>query len=160
MTNRAQYSPSIRRISSPLRRLYGSFSPPQPGSRIVAVFLHNGIIGGGDGKWYAAVVADVVGAMAFGAVAKFFVGQTRFAAMGTVIPIRVAPYLQHLTVAIDFATFHTLAPYLLLNLAVVISGAAGGVSAYLCLRSIIPSCAGEEAPVSVGRSCTFGVRWE
>jgi hypothetical protein len=101
-------------------------------------FLHNGIIGGGDGAWYTAVVADYLQQWRTGHW-PVFVGQTRFAAIGTVIPLRVAPYLQHFTLLLDFATGRTLTPYLLLNLAVALSGAAGGLSAYLCLRSILPS---------------------
>jgi hypothetical protein len=101
-------------------------------------FLHDGILGGDDGKWYTTVVADFIQQWRMG-LGPVFVGQTRYAAIGTVIPLRVAPYLQHLTLALDFGTGRRLSPYLLLNLAVVLSGAAAGLSAYLCLRSILPS---------------------
>jgi hypothetical protein len=100
--------------------------------------LHDGIFGGSDATWYTSVVADHLEQWRAG-YGPVFVGQTRFASIGTVIPLRVAPYLQHLTLALDFATGRTLSPYLLLNLAVALSGAAGGLSAYLCLRSILPS---------------------
>jgi hypothetical protein len=101
-------------------------------------FLFNGIIGGSDGVWYTAVVADHLQQWHMGQW-PVFVGQTRFAAVGTVIPLRVAPYLQHLTLLLDFATGRTLTPYLLVNLSIALSGAAGGLSAYLCLRSILGS---------------------
>jgi hypothetical protein len=101
-------------------------------------FLHDGIIGGDDGKWYTSVVADFLQQWRMG-LGPVFVGQTRFAAIGTVLPLRITPYLQHLTLALDFATGRRLSPYLLLNLAVLLSGTAAGLSAYLCLRSILPS---------------------
>ena len=101
-------------------------------------FLHNGIIGGSDGAWYTALVADHLQQWRMG-MWPVFVGQTRFAAIGTVLPLRVAPYLQHMTLALDFLTARSLSPYLLLNLAIALSGAAGGLSAYLCLRSILGS---------------------
>jgi hypothetical protein len=100
-------------------------------------FLHDGILGGDDAKWYTAVVADHLEQWRAG-LWPVFVGQTRFAAFGTVVPLRIVPYLQHLTVALDFATGRSLSPYMLLNLAIVFSGAAGGLSAYLCLASILP----------------------
>jgi hypothetical protein len=137
MTNRARYSPSNRKIS-PVAEAVRIFFAAAAGVIGLWPFLHNGIMGGSDGKWYTAIVADNVEQWRMG-LWPVFVGQTRFAAIGTLLPIRVAPYLQHLTVAIDLATLHTLTPYLLLNLAIVFSGAAGGLSAYLCLRSIIPS---------------------
>ncbi len=107
------------------------------GAFALAPFLHDGIMGGDDAKWYTAVVADHVEQWRMG-LWPVFVGQTHFAAIGTVLPLRVAPYLQHLTVALDLATGRTLSPYLLLNLAVFLSGCAGGLSAYLCLGSMLP----------------------
>jgi hypothetical protein len=101
-------------------------------------FLHDGILGGDDGKWYTTVVADFLQQWRMG-LGPVFVGQTRFAAIGTVMPLRITPYLQHLTLALDFATARRLSPYLLLNLAVLLSGVAAGLSAYLCLRSILPT---------------------
>lgn len=108
------------------------------GALALTPFMHDGILGGDDAKWYTAVVADQLEQWRMG-LWPVFVGQTHFAAIGTVLPIRVAPYLQHLAVALDIVTGRTLSPYLLLNLAVVLSGAAGSLSAYLCLRLILPS---------------------
>jgi hypothetical protein len=99
-------------------------------------FLHNGIIGGSDSVWYTSVVADHLQQWRLG-LWPVFVGQTRYAAIGTVLPLRVAPYLQHLTLALDFLTGRNLSPYLLFNIAVALSGAGGGLSAYLCLRPIL-----------------------
>ena len=99
-------------------------------------FLHDGVLGGGDAKWYSAVTADHVEQWRMG-LGPAFVGQTRFAAIGTVMPLRIAPYLQHLAVALDFATGRRLSPYLLLNLSVFLSGVGAGLSAYLCLRSLM-----------------------
>src|SRR5450631_977461 len=75
----------------------------------MAPFLRDAVLGGGDAKWYSTVVADVVEQwrMGFGPA---FVGQTRFGAIGTVTPLRLAPYLQHFTVAIDMATGRRLSP--------------------------------------------------
>jgi hypothetical protein len=110
------------------------------GAGLVAMFpfLHDGIMGGADAKWYTSVVADHLEQWRMG-LGPVFVGQTRFAAIGTVMPLRVAPYLQHLTMALDLLTGRTLSPYLILNLAVVLSGVAGCLSAYLCLRATLPS---------------------
>jgi Bacterial membrane protein YfhO len=98
-------------------------------------FLHDGILGGSDARWYASVVADFITQWRAG-WGPVFVGQSRFAAIGTVMPVRVAPYLQHLTLLIDLLTLRTLSPYLLLNLAVVATGTAGAISAYACLRRL------------------------
>ena len=103
----------------------------------ISPFLHNGIMGGVDAKWYAAVVADHVEQWRRG-LGPVFVGQTYYAAVGTVMPLRVAPYLQHATVALDFLTGRSLSPFLLLNLAIVASIVAGCLSAYLCIRTILP----------------------
>ena len=100
-------------------------------------FLHNGIMGGDDARWYSAVVGDTVQQWRAGA-GPAFVGQTYFGAVGTVLPLRVAPYLQHLTVLLDFLTGRCLTPYLLLNLALVVSAIAAGLSAYACVRLIAP----------------------
>ncbi len=110
------------------------------GAGLVAMFpfLHDGIMGGADAKWYTSVVADHLEQWRMG-LGPVFVGQTRFAAIGTVMPLRVAPYLQHLTLALDLLTGRTLSAYLILNLAVVLSGVAGCLSAYLCLRATLPS---------------------
>jgi len=94
-------------------------------------------MGGADARWYATQVADHLAQWRAGHW-PVFVTQTRFAPAGTVMPVRVAPYLQHLTVALDFATGRSLAPYLLLNLALILSAVAGGVSAYLCLGALMP----------------------
>ncbi len=74
-------------------------------------------------------------------VGPVFVGQTYYAAVGTVMPLRVAPYLQHLTVALDLLTGRSLSPYLLLNLAIVASSVAGCLSAYFCLKAIMSGAA-------------------
>jgi hypothetical protein len=100
-------------------------------------FIHNGIMGGVDAQWYTAIVADHLQQWRQG-LGPVFVGQTRFAPIGTVMPLRVAPLLQHLTLAIDVATLRSLAPYTVLNLAIVLSGTVGCLSAYLCLKSVLP----------------------
>ncbi len=101
-------------------------------------FLRDGVMGGEDARWYASVVGDFILQWRMGHW-PVFVGQTHFSPLGSVMPLRVAPYLQHLTLAIDFATGRSFSPYLLLNLAIVVSGTAGCLSAYLCLRSILPA---------------------
>jgi hypothetical protein len=101
-------------------------------------FLHDGIMGGVDAQWYTSVVEDHLQQWRMG-MGPVFVGQTRFAAMGAVMPLRVAPYLQHLTLAIDVLTGRGLSAYMVLNLAVILSCVGGCVSAYLCLRQILPS---------------------
>ena len=103
----------------------------------ICPFLRNAILGGGDSTWYAAAVADHVLQWRAGQW-PVFVGQTRYEAIGTVVPLRVAPYLQHAAVALDFLTGRSLSAYLLLNLTIVISAVAAGLSAYLCLRAVAP----------------------
>jgi hypothetical protein len=101
-------------------------------------FLHDGIVGGTDAKWYTIVVADHLQQWRT-RQGPVFAGQTRYAAIGTVTPLRVAPYLQHLTLALDFLTGRHLSAYLLLNLAIVLSGVGAVLSAYICLRAIMPA---------------------
>jgi hypothetical protein len=110
------------------------------GAGLIAMFpfLHDGILGGADARWYTSVVADHLEQWRLG-LGPVFVGQTRFAAIGTVMPLRIAPYLQHLTLAIDLLTGRTLSAYLVLNLSIALSGVAGCLSAYLCLGTVLPS---------------------
>ncbi len=103
----------------------------------IGPFLHDGIMGGVDAKWYTSVVADFLKQWRMG-LGPVFVGQTYLAPIGTVMPLRVAPYLQHATLALDLLTGRSLSAYALLNLAVVLSNVAGCVSAYFCLRAILP----------------------
>ena len=108
------------------------------GAFTMSPFLHDGVLGGEDARWYASVVADNLEQWRAGD-GPAFVGQTRFEPTGTVLPLRVAPYLQHLTVALDAATGRRLSPFLLLNLAVFLSGVGAGLSAYLCLGAVLPA---------------------
>jgi hypothetical protein len=103
----------------------------------IGPFLHRGIMGGDDARWYTAVVADNLSQWRSG-MGPAFVGQTYYAAFGTVLPLRVAPYLQHLTLLFDYMSGQRYPAYILVNLAIVFSSMAGGLSAYLCLRSILP----------------------
>jgi hypothetical protein len=103
----------------------------------IGPFLHDGIMGGVDARWYTSVVADFLNQWRMG-LGPVFVGQTYLAPLGTVMPLRVAPYLQHATLALDLVTGRRLSAYALLNLAVVASSVAGCVSAYLCLRAVLP----------------------
>ena len=138
---------AARRASEPLRDRAAEHPRATEALRLAVIvaagaaaffpFLHDGVMGGTDAKWYASVVADAVEQARAGTF-PFFVGETRFAAVGTVMPLRVAPYLQHLTLGLDLLTGRSLSPYLLLNLAVFLSGAAGALSAYLCLRPFLP----------------------
>jgi hypothetical protein len=98
-------------------------------------FFHDGILGGSDARWYASVVADFIEQWRTG-FGPVFVGQSRYAAIGTVMPARVAPLLQHLSLLIDLLTLRSLSPYLLLNLAVSATGTATGALGYLCLRRL------------------------
>jgi hypothetical protein len=128
--SRADRFPGCAEIS----RIVASIAGPVAA---IGPFFHNGIMGGDDSLWYTAIVADNLSQWRSG-MGPAFVGQTQYAALGMVMPLRVAPYLQHLTLGLDFLTGQRLPAYLLLNMAIVVSAAAGGLSAYLCLRSLLP----------------------
>jgi hypothetical protein len=65
-----------------------------------------------------------------------FVGQTEWAWNGAVYPLRVAPLYQHVGGLIDLLTGHHLGWFALQHAIVIVSGSAGLLSAYLCLRAI------------------------
>jgi hypothetical protein len=101
-------------------------------------YLHDGIVGAADAVWYTSMTADHVLQWRQN-LGPVFVGQTEFAAVGNVMPLRAAPLFQHVSVVLDFITFRSLAPYLLQNLTVLLAGASTGLSAYLCLAALAPS---------------------
>ncbi len=103
-------------------------------------------IGSGDALWYANMLADFVTQLRNG-VFPIFVGQTDWAWNGAVYPLRVAPLYQHWGGLIDTLTGHQLGFFALQHAIVIVSGALGLTSAYLCLRAI--------DPVSPWRACVL-----
>jgi hypothetical protein len=139
---------ALERAAAPARAFLGRFPLTLEGLRVcvacaagfaaIRPFLHDGIMGGVDAQWYTSVVADYLQQWRSG-LGPVFVGQTRFAAIGAVMPLRVAPYLQHFALAIDLLTGRSLSVYLVLNLTLILSCIGGCLSAYLCMRAILPS---------------------
>jgi hypothetical protein len=94
--------------------------------------------GGGDAVWYAHMLADYVTQVRAG-VFPVFAGQTDFAFNGAVYPLRVAPLYQHLGALLDLITLHSLGPFALQHLTVIICGVAGILGSYWTLSWIAPS---------------------
>jgi hypothetical protein len=125
----AVVAPSARYWRSPLLLLAGL--------ALMIPYLTRGLVGAGDAHWYANVVADFIRQIRAGQY-PVWVGQTDLAFLGGTFPLRVAPYLQHLTALIDLLTGRRLFPFTLLHLALAGSFVGGLFSCYFCLGYILP----------------------
>jgi hypothetical protein len=96
------------------------------------------LCGTGDGQWYATLLADMVRQVRAG-VFPVFVGQSEYQFNGAINPLRLAPAFQYLGALLDAATLRALDPVALLNLLLVLAGAATGVVSYLCLAALLPA---------------------
>ncbi|HVT73221.1 MAG TPA: hypothetical protein VHD61_08800 [Lacunisphaera sp.] len=91
------------------------------------------IRGSDDAHYYATVLADTLTQLRHG-VFPVFAGQSEFQFNGSVIPIRIAPGFQYLGGLLDLLTGRTLGFLAVQNLLVSLTGLAGAVAAYACLR--------------------------
>ncbi len=100
-------------------------------------FATSGSVGSGDAYWYCIMNADFVSQWRLG-VFPVFAGQTEYAFNGAISPLRFAPYLQHFVGGLDLLTGRWLPFSALQNLALLLCGFGGILSAYLCCAAIIP----------------------
>ena len=105
---------------------------------LLAPFLTPSLCGTGDGNWYATLLADMVRQVRAG-VFPVFVGQSEYQFNGAINPLRLAPAYHYLGAFLDAATLRTLDPVALLNLLLVLAGAATAVISYFCLAALLPA---------------------
>lgn len=100
-------------------------------------YLTRGLVGAGDAYWYANTLADYVMQLRAG-IFPVWTAQTDFSFYGSIFPLRLAPYLQHLAGVIDLVTARQLPPYAIANVAMALSLTAGMLVMQACLGRIIP----------------------
>ena len=93
-------------------------------------------MGSGDAYWYTLMLADFVAQLRAG-VFPVWVGQSVYAFNGTVSPLRLAPWFQHVGKLLDFITWHALSLVALKNVTLVVNAMVGAFATYGCLRSIL-----------------------
>ena len=100
-------------------------------------FLTPRLVGSGDSRWYAMMLADWV-TQARAHVFPVWIGQTEYAFNGAVSPVREAPLYLHWSGILDLLTLHRLGFLALQNLTVVTLGLASIGGAYAALLGIAP----------------------
>ena len=104
---------------------------------LIRPYLTRGLLGAGDAYWYANTLADYVLQLRAG-IFPVWTAQTEYSFYGTIFPLRLAPYLQHLAGVIDLVTARQLPPWAIANVAMALSLAAGMLVMQACLGRIIP----------------------
>lgn len=104
---------------------------------LIRPYLTRGLVGAGDAYWYANTLADYVVQLRAG-IFPVWTAQTDYSFYGSIFPLRLAPYLQHLAGVIDLVTARQLPPYAIANVAMALSLAAGMLVMQACLGRIIP----------------------
>lgn len=107
------------------------------GLAMMETYLSRGTIGGGDARSYATSAGDVIMQSRAG-VFPVWVGQSEYSFHGGIFPLRVAPFLHHAVIAVDWLTGRTLPVFVVLNLTLVASLVAGLFSCYFCLAALLP----------------------
>jgi len=100
-------------------------------------FLAPYLQGGADAGWYGAVLADTMEQVRSG-VFPVWAGQSAFQFNGAISPVRIAPAFNYIGALLDTVSLHSLGPVALLNLMLTAVAVTGTVSAYLCLRALLP----------------------
>jgi hypothetical protein len=93
--------------------------------------------GGGDGYWYTLMIGDFVTQWRAG-IFPVFVGQSIYAFNGAVLPHRLAPLLQHSAGLLDLLTGQQLTFATLLDIILFLAGSFGAISAWLCVKRVLP----------------------
>lgn len=104
---------------------------------LMRVFVTADFIGSGDARWYTIMLADFAQQWRAG-VFPVWIGQSEWAFNGAISPLRLAPAFQHLGGLVDLATAHALGHAALKNATLIASALAGGMTAYGCLRAMLP----------------------
>jgi hypothetical protein len=102
---------------------------------LIAPYASRTLVGSGDAEHYARQLADFVTQLRQGEF-PIFAGQSRFAFAGNVHPLRTAPYFQYAGGLVDILTGHSLTPYALQNLLIVLSHLAALFGMFLALTMI------------------------
>jgi len=100
-------------------------------------FARTTLHGTGDARWYSLNLADAV-AQSRAGVFPIWVGQSIYQFNGSISPIRIAPGFQYLAVLLDALTLRTLGFCTLQNLLLILLGVGAILTAYLCLRRLLP----------------------
>lgn len=128
---------------------------------LLSGFEQTSLHGGGDARWYATMLADMVAQTRSG-VFPVWIGQSPFQFNGAVYPLRVAPAYLYYGAAVDALTLHSLEIYTLQNLTLLLIGVASAYSAYFCLAALLPgrrSLAAALALLFVGCPGVLGVAY-
>jgi hypothetical protein len=109
---------------------------------LAALCLLNGMTrtslhGGGDARWYATLLADMVAQTRAG-VFPVWIGQSEFQYNGAIYTLRVAPAFFYIGATVDALTLHSLGVYALQNLMLVLLGLAASFTAYFTLAALMP----------------------
>lgn len=104
---------------------------------LIRPYLTRGLVGASDAYFYANALADYVMQLRAG-IFPVWTAQTEYSFYGSIFPLRLAPYLQHLAGVIDLVTARQLPPYAIANGAVALSLTAGMLVMQACLGRIIP----------------------
>jgi len=106
------------------------------GTMVMLPFYRDALIGGGDGYWYAIMLADFIAQLRSGTF-PVWVGQSIYAFNGAVSPLRYAPGFQYFGGGIDLLSAHALEPIAVRNACLAVASLLGAYSAYACLRPIL-----------------------
>jgi len=101
-------------------------------------YLTPDFFGGSDARWYGYAMADAL-SQARSGVVPVLVGQSEFMFDGSINPIRLAPYYQHLGIVLDVITIRALQPVAIQHLTVLTSALWAGLGCYLCLDALAPA---------------------
>jgi hypothetical protein len=104
---------------------------------VAGPFLTDCLVGSADAHWYGNMAADFIAQWRAG-VFPVFVGQSDFAFNGAIKPLRLAPFLQHATGALDLLTAHSLSSFGLVNLVIFLSLLGTALGTYGCLVAVRP----------------------
>ena len=149
----SRYSSLIQRaVQSPSIRYIRVLLIVTGGIGLMWPYLARGLVGAGDARWYANTVADYVVQMRAGFF-PLWIGQSDYSFYGGIFPLRMAPYLAHLTGIIDLLTARQLPPYAVINAALVVSLIAGLMTMYVSLGRI----SGERPWINLGLAFCYGL---
>ncbi len=93
--------------------------------------------GAGDAYWYKLMLADFITQVRATGL-PVWAGQTEYAFNGAVIPLRMAPWFQHIGALVDWLSGRSLDYVAVANLVLALNALAGAFSAYFCFRAVVP----------------------
>jgi hypothetical protein len=112
--------------------------------------------GAGDAYWYKLMLTDfTLQVRQIGL--PVWVGQTEYAFSGPVLPLRMAPWFQHLGALMDLITGRTLGPIALNNLVLASCIFASAFTSYFCTRAVTHGKHWIAAITSIIYTCSPGI---